>query len=52
MGGSSATAVLALQKSPYFDPAYTAIGRPVLEWACRVNKAYYENDTETLKQAQ
>ena len=44
MGGSSATAVLALQKSPYLDPAYTAIGRPVLEWAVRVNKAYYEND--------
>ena len=48
MGRSSATALLALQKAPYLDPAYTAIGRPVLEWAVRVNKAYYENDKVTL----
>ena len=44
IGGSSATAVLALQKGPLVDPAFTAIGRPVLEWAVRVNKAHYEDN--------
>ena len=44
IGGSSATAVMSLQKSRLLDPAYTAIGLPVLEWAMRVNKAHYEED--------
>ena len=28
------------------DPAFTAIGRPVLEWAVRVNRSHYDKDTE------
>ena len=47
IGGSSSTAVMALQRSKLLDPAYKAVGIPILEWAMRVNRAYYENDEKT-----
>ena len=41
---------MALEKCRLFDPAYKAVGLPVLEWAMRDNQAQYEDDVATKNQ--